>query len=140
MHVTTSRRHPSGHPTSSMQASAAHANAPDRVHTGDRPRHVQAALGRNTRRDARPQAPGQIANEKWLTAKQSATMRERQRLYFQYMPYCSSQRKTTVCGNGLRHCVSRQLHKSLYTTYQTCLSTPVLPSAPSLLFMEFPQF
>jgi len=45
-----------------------------------------------------------------------------------------------VCRDVLRHCVSRQLHKSLYTTYQTCLSTPVLPSAPSLLFMEFPQF
>ncbi len=45
-----------------------------------------------------------------------------------------------VCRYFLRHCVSRQLHKSLYTTYQTCLSTPVLPSAPSLLFMEFPQF
>jgi hypothetical protein len=40
----------------------------------------------------------------------------------------------------MRHFVSRQSHKSLYTTYQTCLSTPVLPSAPSLLFMGFPQF
>ena len=77
MHVTTRRRHPGGHPTSSMQAPAAHANAPDRVHTGDRPRHVQAALGSNTSREARKQAPGQIANEKWLTARQSATMRER---------------------------------------------------------------
>jgi hypothetical protein len=38
----------------------------------------------------------------------------------------------------MRHFVSRQLRKSLYTTYQTCLSAPVLPSAPSLLFIGFP--
>ena len=77
MHVTTRRRHPGGHPTSFMQPPAAHANAPDRVHMGDRPRHVQAALGSITSSKARQQAPGQIANEKWLTARQSATIRER---------------------------------------------------------------
>ena len=54
--------------------------APDRVHTGTGWRHVQAAVGRNTRREARQQAPGQIANEKWLTARSSAPTRERQRL------------------------------------------------------------
>jgi hypothetical protein len=74
MHVPTRRGHPGGHPTSSIQALAAHANAPDRVHTGDRQRHVQAALGRNTSREARQQASGQIANEKWITARQSATL------------------------------------------------------------------
>ena len=31
------------HPTQSMQAPAAPGNVPDRVHTGNRPRHVQAA-------------------------------------------------------------------------------------------------
>jgi len=72
MYVTTHRCHPGGHPTSSMQAPAAHANAPHRVHTGDGPRHVQAALGSNTNREARQQAPGQIANEKWLTARREA--------------------------------------------------------------------
>jgi hypothetical protein len=50
---------------------------------------------------------GQIANEKWLTTRQSGTMRERQLLYLQHMLYCSSLQKTTVCGNFLRHCVSR---------------------------------
>jgi hypothetical protein len=109
MHVTTRRCHPGGHPTSSMPAPVAHANAPHRVHTGDRQRHVQAALGRNTSSEVRQQAPGQIANEKWLTARQSATMQERQLLYLQYMPYCPSRRKITVGGNGLRHCVSRML-------------------------------
>jgi hypothetical protein len=53
MHVTTRRRHPGGHPTSSMQA-------PDRVHMGDRPRHVQAALGSNTSRGARKQGLGRL--------------------------------------------------------------------------------
>ena len=38
---------------------------------------VQAALGRNTSRAAGQQAPGQIAYEKWLTARSSATRRER---------------------------------------------------------------
>ena len=33
---------------------------------------------------------GHIANEKWLTARGSATLRERQRLYLQCMPPCSS--------------------------------------------------
>jgi hypothetical protein len=78
---------------------------------------------------------GQIANEKWLTARGSATMRERQRLYLQYTPHCSSRRKPTVGGDFLRHFVSRQLYKSLCPTDQTCSSTPVLPSAPPLLFM-----
>jgi hypothetical protein len=43
-----------------MPASAAHANLPDRVHMGDRPRHVQAALGSNTRRGATKQALGRL--------------------------------------------------------------------------------
>src|SRR5687768_2752540 len=60
MHITSRRRHVGGHPTSSIQAPAAHANAPDRVYTGDRPRHVQAALGRNTSRGARQQALGKL--------------------------------------------------------------------------------
>jgi len=69
--------HPGGHPTSSIQASAAHAHTPDRVHTGDRQHHGHTALGRNTRSKARQHASGQIANEKWLTTRQSATMQER---------------------------------------------------------------
>jgi hypothetical protein len=73
--MTTRRCHQGGHPTWCMSAPAAHANAPDRVHTGDRQRHVPAALGSNTSREARQQVPGQIANEQWLTARQSATMR-----------------------------------------------------------------
>jgi hypothetical protein len=77
MHVSTRRRHLGDHPTQSMQAPAAHANAPDRVHTGGRQRDVQPALGSNTRRGARKQAPGQIANEKWFTAQSSAPMRKR---------------------------------------------------------------
>ena len=89
-------------------------------------------------RRARTQARGQIANEKWLTAGSSAPRRGRQLLYFQYMSHCSRRRKTTVCRNFLRHFVTRQLHKSLYTTYQTCLPTPVLPSAPSLLYGATP--
>jgi hypothetical protein len=36
MYVTIYRRHSGGHPTSSMQAHAAHANAPHHVHTGDK--------------------------------------------------------------------------------------------------------
>jgi hypothetical protein len=92
-----------------MQPPAAHANAPDRVHTGDRPRHVQAALGRNTSREARQQRLGQIANEKWLTARQSVPMRERQRLYLQHMPYCPRRRKTAVGRDLLRHCVSGEI-------------------------------
>jgi hypothetical protein len=107
MHVTTRRRHPGGYPTSSTPARAAHANAPHRVHTGDKQRHVQAALGRNTSSEARQQAPGQIANEKWLTARQSALMRERQPLYLQYTPLCSRQRNTTVCRNKMRQSVTR---------------------------------
>ena len=118
MHVTTSRRHPGGHPTLSLQTPAAHANAPDRVHTGDRPRHVPAALGRTTSRGARKQAPGQIANEKRLTARQSATTRERQHLYLQHMPHCSGRRTTTVGRNGLRHCVSHTLCRSQRTINQ----------------------
>jgi len=66
-------------------------------------------------------------------------MRNRQLLYLQYRPHCFRKRKTAVCGNVLRHFVSRQLYRSLYATYQTCLSTPVFPSAPSLLFMGFSQ-
>jgi hypothetical protein len=54
------RCRPSGHLTSSMQAPAAHTNAPDCVHTGDRQRHVQAALGSNTNREARQQALGRL--------------------------------------------------------------------------------
>src|SRR5437764_10331210 len=109
MHVTTHRRHPSGHPTSFMQPPAAHANAPDRVHTGDKPRHMQAALGSNTSREARQQAPGQIANEKWITARQSTTIRERQPVYLQYTPHCSRQRKTTVSSNVLRQSVTHPM-------------------------------
>jgi hypothetical protein len=48
------------------------------------------------------------------------------------MPSCLSDH---VCRDFLRHFVSRQLYKSLCPTDQTCPSTPVLPSAPSLLFM-----
>jgi hypothetical protein len=77
MRVTTRRGRQGGHPTWCISASTTHANAPHSAYTGDKPRHVQAALGRNTSRAARQQAPGQIANEKWLTARQSATMRER---------------------------------------------------------------
>jgi hypothetical protein len=73
----TRKCHLGRHSTSSIQAPAAHAHTPDRVHTGDRQHHGHTALGSNTRRAARKQAPGQIANEKWLTARQSATMRER---------------------------------------------------------------
>jgi len=50
---------------------------------------------------------GHIANEKWLTAQESATLRERQRLYLQDMPYCPSLRKTTVGRNFLRQSVTR---------------------------------
>jgi hypothetical protein len=64
MHVTTRRRHPGGHPTSFMQPPAAHANAPDHVHMGDRPRHVQAASGRNTSRGARKEALGRLPMRK----------------------------------------------------------------------------
>src|SRR5215467_11475138 len=64
---------------------------------------------------------GHIANEKWLTAWGSAILRERQRLYLQCMPYCPSLRKTAVCRDFLRHCVTSQLYKSVCTTYQTCL-------------------
>src|SRR5262249_16108402 len=131
----TRKCHSGGHPTSSIQAPAAHAHNPDPVHTGDRQHHGQTALGSKTRREARKQARGQVANEKCLTARRSATRRERQLLYFQYTPYCSSRRKTTVSSNFLRHCVSRRLYTSLCTTDQTCPSTSVLPSAPSLLFM-----
>ena len=60
IHVTTDRRHPQGHCTSSMQASSAHANASHRVHTDDRQRHVQAASGRNTSRGARKEALGRL--------------------------------------------------------------------------------
>jgi hypothetical protein len=60
MHTTTRRRHLDGNATSSMQAPSAHANAPDRVHMGDRPRHVQAASGRNTSRGARKEALGRL--------------------------------------------------------------------------------
>jgi hypothetical protein len=67
---------------------------------------VQTTVGRNTSRGARKQAPGYLANEKWLTARQSASMRERQRLYLQYVPYCPRRRKTIVPSNVLRHCVS----------------------------------
>jgi hypothetical protein len=42
----------------------AHITIPDCMHMGDRQRHMQAALGRNTSRVARQQTPGQIANEK----------------------------------------------------------------------------
>src|SRR5215510_10340645 len=83
MRVTTRRGHQDGHPTWCMSAPATHANAPDRVHTRDRQRHVQAVLGSNTRREARQPASGQIANAKWLTARSSATRRGRQLLYLQ---------------------------------------------------------
>src|SRR5690349_15047260 len=92
-----------------MQALAAHGNVPDRVHTGNRPRHVQAAWGSNTSREPRQQAPGQIANEKCLTARSSATMRERQRLYLQHMPPCSSRRKTAVGSDLLRQTVTARI-------------------------------
>ena len=48
-----------------------------RVHTGDKQRHAQASMESNTGREARQQTPGQITNEKWLTARQSTPMRER---------------------------------------------------------------
>jgi hypothetical protein len=60
MHVTTRRRHPDGHSTSSIQAPSAHAHACHRVHTDDRQRHVQAAWGSNTRRGAWKQALGRL--------------------------------------------------------------------------------
>ena len=109
---TTRRGHQVGHLTWCMSAPAEHANAPDRVHTGSRQCRLHVALGSNTSREARQQAPGQIANEKWLTARQSATMRSRQRLYFQYMPYCSGRRKTTVGRDILRHCVTRRIYRT----------------------------
>ena len=104
--MITRRGHQHGLPPWSMSAPTTHANAPHRVHTGDRQRHVHTAMGNNTSREAGQQASGQISNEKWLTARQSATMRERQRLYFQDMPYCSNRRKSTVSSNVLRHSVS----------------------------------
>src|SRR5438309_2206756 len=114
---TTRRGHQVGHLTWCMSAPAEQANAPDRVHTGSRQCRLHAALGRNTCSEARQQAPGQIANEKWLTARHSAPMRERQLLYFQYMPYCSSRRKTTVGRDILRHFVTGDLHL-LYVSTQ----------------------
>ena len=87
-------------------SSSSHANTPHRVHTGDRQRHVQAALGGNTSREARQKRPGKIANEKWITARQSTTMRERQLVYFQDMPHCSRRRKTAVSCNVLRQTVT----------------------------------
>jgi hypothetical protein len=60
MHVTTRRRHPGGHPPSSIQVPATHTNAPHCVRTGDRQRHVQAVLGRNTSSEARKQALGTL--------------------------------------------------------------------------------
>ena len=109
---------------------------------------LRRAAGRSRRRQLRPagaegsaperlrcarrQAPGQLANVNGLTAGRSAPRRGRQLLYFQDMSHCSRRRKTMVGRNILRHCVSRQLHKSLYTTYQTCLSTPILPSTVQL--------
>ena len=60
MHVTTRRRHPDGDSTSSMQAPAAHANASHHVHTDDRQRHVQAAWGGNTSREAWKQVLGRL--------------------------------------------------------------------------------
>ena len=121
MHVTTHRRHPGSKPMSSIQAPASHANAPHRVHMGDRQRHVQAALGRNTSSEARQQRPGQIANEKWITARQSAPMRERQLVYLQYTPPCSRRRKTTVSSNFLRQTVTRSFYMPLCTTHHTAL-------------------
>jgi len=96
---------------------------------GPRQRHVPAALGRNMSRGARQKAPGQIANEKCLTARQSATTRERQRLYLQDMPHCSRRRTTTVSSNGLRHCVSRVLDPVSYwkqIDYDYSTATPCL--------------
>lgn len=107
---------------------------PSLVHKGDKHDHGQAACGRSTSREASQQARGHLADEKWLTARSSAPRRCRQRLYLPYMPPCSRRRKPTVGRDVLRHCISRQVYKSLYTIYQTCLSTPVLPSAPSLLY------
>ncbi len=76
------------------------------VRTRDRQRHVQAAVGSNTSSKAREQVPGQIANEKCLMARSSATMRERQRLYIQYTLHSSRQRKTTVSRNQMRQTVT----------------------------------
>ena len=110
--VTTRRGYQGRHPTWCMSAPAEHANAPDRMHTGSRQWRLHVALGSSTSRGARKQAPGQIANEKWLTARHSAPMREHQLLYFQYMPYCSSRRKTTVGRDILRHCVTCRIYRT----------------------------
>jgi hypothetical protein len=105
MHATTRKRHPGGHPTSSMQLLL-----PMPTHLALRTRRQATAragrAGAQHEQRSEETGAGQIANAKWITARQSAPMRERQLVYFQDMPPCSRRRKTIVGGDGLRHFVS----------------------------------
>jgi hypothetical protein len=77
---------------------------------------------------------GQIANEKWITARQSASMRERQRLYLQHRPYGPRRRTTAVSSNFLRQTVTREFYKPLCTTHHTALH-PHVSFSPPVPFM-----
>ena len=88
-----------------MQTPAAHDNTPDHTHEGQATARA-GRVGEQHQQRSEEIGAGQIANEKWLTARQSATMRERQRLYLQHMRHCSSRRKPTVGGDVLRHFVT----------------------------------
>ena len=111
-------------------------------------RTLRRAAGRSRRRQLRPagaegsspeslrgarrQARGHIANENCLTAGSSAPRRGRQLLYFQYMSYCSRRRKTTACGNFLRHFVTGAILQVLRIQIKQC------PSIDNLLFLQHP--
>src|SRR5262249_2183048 len=65
-----------------------------------------------------------------LGPRSSATRRERQRLYFQYTPHYSRQRKTTVGRNVLLQTVTCLFYKPLCTTHPTALRPRVSFNTP----------
>jgi hypothetical protein len=82
---------------------------------------------------------GHVANENRLTSRAFAKTPCHEPLSFQHMPQGDSARQLTFpetkCGIVYR---ANYISLSILHINQTCLSTPMLPSAPSLLFMGFP--
>src|SRR5215831_17052502 len=90
--------------------------SPLRAHGGQAASRA-GCVGAQHQQRSEETSSGHIANEKWLTARGSATMRERQRLYWQHMPPCSRRRKTAVGRDLLRQTVTCLFSKPLCATY-----------------------
>ena len=134
MHVTTRRRHPGGHPPSFIQVSATHTNAPHCVRTGDRQRHVQAVLGRNTSSEARKHALGKLPMRSGSRHGAAHPCESANPCIYKISHIApvdeSLPLAETFCGK-----LSHVGFISLYALHITQLSTLAFPSAPSVPFM-----